>query len=135
MVHMNTTKRKQTLTDRVTSAFAAGGHESHSVIADMIGTSQEDVSHMLSGQYDFTIEQLVTIGDALNVDYMTLLGRTVTADENYLNTAEAAEFAHRKPDTIRKHIQAGRLKSVQAVKGGRHLVRETDLKTWMGCTP
>ena len=124
---MNTTKRTQTVTDRVAGAFAASGHKSNDAIADLLGTTQEDVSHMLSGQYDFTIERLVAIGDALNVDFVTFINPTVAG--------EAAEFDHRKPDTIRKGMLAGILPSARPSKGARHLVRETDLKKGTGCTP
>lgn len=55
--------------------------------------------------------------------------------ERRLTVAEAAAIAGRHPVTIRKDLEAGILHGTQRVKGGRWIIRESCLDTYLDGTP
>lgn len=127
---MNTATRTQTVANSVSAALKAEGYTlTHT--AAKLGVSKSQASRLLAGKSDFKFAHLVTIGKFLNVSPNSFLGLETTAEDNYLTVGEAAAFARKHPETIRKNIHAGYLKSVQKMPRGWHLVRESDLRAWL----
>lgn len=57
------------------------------------------------------------------------IGRDPSGD--FLTVAEAAEVTHRHPEAIYLALQAKELKGAQRTKGGRWLIRRSDIALWV----
>lgn len=57
------------------------------------------------------------------------------AIKRYYTPVEAAEIAHRHPETVRDALRAGELIGVQNSEGGPWLIREDMLENWIESAP
>lgn len=127
---METTTRTEAVAARVSEALNAEGYTLTQTAAKL-GVSKSQASRLLNAKSDFKFAHLATLGRVLGVSPNSFLGLERTKEDNFLTVGEAAAFAHRHPDTIRKSIQSGYLKSIQKTQKGWHLIREADLTAWM----
>ena len=128
LVAMNTTTG--TVAKHIKKALDAEGYTAKD-IADRLNVSYSQATRLLAGKCRFRPEYIGTIARMLGVDPERLVGVNPKANRVTLTVKEAAVRTKYHPDTIRKAVYRGEMKSIQRVKGGKYLIDEMDLTAWL----
>lgn len=128
LVAMNTTTG--TVAKHIKKALDAEGYTAKD-IADRLNVSYSQATRLLTGKSRFRPEYIATLSRMLGMDPERLVGVNPNKVTIYFTVKEAAEKSKYHPDTIRKAVYRGEMKSVQRVKGGKYLIDEMDLTAWL----
>lgn len=115
---------------RVAEALKAEGY-SNKEVATRLDLSPAQISRLLRGESKIKFEHLAAIGRFLGINPATFLGLKEPVDAPLVTVTEAAEWSSRHPDTIRKYIARGELKTFQRCPKGTHRIRRSDLEACM----
>lgn len=129
-MNTTTTNRTQEVAARVRAALDEEGY-TLTETAERVGISKSQMSRLLNGKSAFRLDHLITLGQFLGKSAREFLGLTRPKHERYLTVIEAADYARRHPQTIRRAIHSGVLPSVQPVERGHHLIGAFDLESWL----
>lgn len=100
-------------------------------IAERLNISYSQATRLLNGKCRFRPEYIGTLSRMLGMDPERLIGVNPNKVTIKFTVKEAAERTKYHPDTIRKAVYRGEMKSVQRVKGGKYLIDEMDLTAWL----
>ena len=100
-------------------------------VAKRLNLSRGQTSRILSGKSTIKFEHLAAIGRFLNINPTEFLGIKPEPESPLMTVTQAAQYTARHPETIRKCITRGELKSFQRVARGTHRIRRSDLNAWL----
>lgn len=100
-------------------------------LADRLEVSYSQATRLMNGKSAYRPEYIATLSRMMGMDAERLIGVKRDKEAVYLTVQEAARVSKYHPDTIRKAVYRGEMRSTQRVKGGKYLIREADLGAWM----
>ena len=100
-------------------------------LAERLEVSYSQATRLYNGKSAYRPEYIAVLARMLGVDPERLVGVNPKANRVTLTVKEAAVRTKYHPDTIRKAVYRGEMKSVQRVKGGKYLIDEMDLTAWL----
>ena len=125
---MNNTNSE--VANRIRKALNDEGY-TQTEVAKRLNLSRGQTSRILSGKSTIKFEHMAAIGRFLNINPTEFLGIKPEPDSPLMTVPEAAEYTARHPETIRKCITRGELKSFQRCARGTHRIRRSDLNAWL----
>lgn len=100
-------------------------------LAERLEVSYSQATRLYNGKSAYRPEYIAVLARMLGVDPERLVGVNPKATRVTFTVKEAAVRTKYHPDTIRKAVYRGEMKSVQRVKGGKYLIEELDLAAWL----
>lgn len=100
-------------------------------LAERLEISYSQATRLYNGKSAYRPEYIAVLARMLGVDPERLVGVNPKATRVTLTVKEAAVRTKYHPDTIRKAVYRGEMKSVQRVRGGKYLIEEIDLAAWL----
>ena len=116
--------------ERIRKALNDEGY-TQAEVAKRLNLSRGQTSRILSGKSTIKFEHLAAIGRFLNINPTEFLGIKPEPESPLMTVTQAAQYTARHPETIRKCITRGELKSFQRVARGTHRIRRSDLNAWL----
>ena len=125
---MNNTNSE--VANRIRKALNDEGY-TQAEVAKRLNLSRGQTSRILSGKSTIKFEHLAAIGRFLNINPTEFLGIKPEPESPLMTVTQAAQYTARHPETIRKCITRGELKSFQRCARGTHRIRRSDLNAWL----
>lgn len=100
-------------------------------VAKRLNVSYSQATRLISGKSAYRPEYISSLARMLGMDPERLVGVNNNRIKIFFTVKEAAARSKYHPDTIRKAVYRGEMKSNQRVKGGKYLIEEIDLAAWM----
>src|SRR5699024_5616119 len=116
--------------ERIRKALNDEGY-TQTEVAKRLNLSRGQTSRILSGKSTIKFEKIAAIGRLLSINTTEFMGIKPEPDSPLLTVNEAAKYAGRHPETIRKCITRDEIKSFQLCTRGTHRIRRSDLAAWL----
>lgn len=100
-------------------------------LTEILPVSYSQATRLISGKSAYRPQYIAKLARVLGIDPERLVGVNPNATTVLLTVKEAAEATKYHADTIRKAVSAGDMKASQRCKGGKYLIRESDLTCWL----
>lgn len=126
---MNTTAA--IATRNILEALDEDGFGTPTHLGKLLEVSYSQATRYFSGKSALRGEHVAKIARVLNRTPESLIGVNPNLTTNYMTVTEAARMVGYHPDTIRKAVSSGEMKSVQRGKGHHYRIREIDLTAWL----
>lgn len=126
--HMNTTTK--TVAANIRHYLEEEGYKAKH-LAERLEVSYSQATRLYNGKSAYRPEYIAILARMLGKDPERLVGVNPDRAGKRLTVVEAALATRYHPDTIRKAVYRGEMKSTQRAKGGKYLIEEIDLAAWL----
>lgn len=100
-------------------------------LTEILPVSYSQATRLWSGKSAYRPEYIAKLARVMGMDPERLVGVNPNKVTILFTVNEAAAKAKYHPDTIRKAVYRGEMKSSQRVRGGKYLINEADLAAWL----